>query len=104
ATLRAPGPLSTALAAARPATARDRIAFAFGPEARIVEQCHATAFGARVAVVDVPYGGSLHRCLVSLPRGGVLTQQSAMNLARPERLVFAYEQAMALAVALPPRP
>jgi spermidine synthase len=88
----------------RPATAGERILFAFGPEARIVEQCHAAAFGARVAVVDAPSGGSLRRCLVSLPQDGLLTQQSAMNLAHPERLVFAYEQAMALAVALPPRP
>ncbi|MBV9523860.1 MAG: hypothetical protein JO010_13760 [Alphaproteobacteria bacterium] len=88
----------------RPSTTRERIAFAFGADARIVEQAYAAAFGARLAVVDVPYGAQIRRCLVSLPQGGLVTQQSAMDLLRPERLVFAYEQAMALAVAIVPRP
>ncbi len=87
-----------------PTTNRDRIAFAFGTGSRVVEQIYAPAFGARLAVVDVPHGSELRRCLVSLPRDGVLTQQSAMSLLRPERLVFAYEQAMALAVAMTPEP
>jgi len=91
-------------AASAPTTSREPIRFAFGPGARIVEEAYATAFGARLAVVDVPRGGDIRRCLVSLPQNGLLTQQSAMSLLRPERLVFAYEQAMALAVAVVPQP
>jgi spermidine synthase len=79
-------------------TERDCFTFLFGPGTTIVEQRYAKTFGARLAVLDVPRGSDVRRCLVSVADDGLVTQQSAMSLARPEKLVFDYEKVMALAV------
>jgi spermidine synthase len=83
---------------------RDAFAFLFGPGTTIVEQRYAKTFSARLAVLDVPRGADIRRCLVSIARDGLLTQQSVMSLARPEKLVFDYEKVMALAVVAVRRP
>jgi spermidine synthase len=85
-------------------TERDCFTFLFGDGTTIVEQRYAKTFGARLAVLDVPRGGDVRRCLVSVASDGLVTQQSAMSLARPEKLVFDYEKVMALAVVAVPRP
>jgi hypothetical protein len=89
---------------ARRKGSRDRFGFFFGADSTTVEQRYAETFGARLAVVDIPRGGDIRRCLASLTESGMVLQQSAMSLMRPERLVFPYEQAMALAVAVRPQP
>ncbi|MDB5408966.1 MAG: hypothetical protein JWL84_3878 [Rhodospirillales bacterium] len=89
---------------ARRAGSRDRFAFFFGTDSTTLEQRYAETFGARLAVVDIPHGGDIRRCLASLTESGMVLQQSAMSLMRPQRLVFPYEQAMALAVAVRPHP
>src|SRR5258708_1547571 len=81
---------------------RDRFAFFFGEDSEIVEQRYAATFGARVAVIDMPRGTDIRRTLASLNENGVVTQQSAMSLMRPDQLIFAYERAMALAGAVVP--
>lgn len=83
---------------------RDHFAFFFGPDAEIVEERYAATFGARLAVIDVPRGADIRRYLASLNANGLVTQQSAMSLMRPERLIFAYERVMAVAVAVVPHP
>jgi spermidine synthase len=83
---------------------RDRFHFFFGPDSKVLEQRHSEIFGGRLAVVDQPRGSDIRRCLASLSDTGLILQQSAMSMARPERLVFAYEHAMALAVAVTPLP
>ena len=85
-------------------TERDCFAFLFGAATTIVEQRYAKTFGARLAVLDVPRGGDVRRCLVSVADDGLVTQQSAMSLARPEKLVYDYEKTMALTVAAGPAP
>jgi len=51
----------------------------------------------------MPRGTDIRRTLASLNENGVVTQQSAMSLMRPEQLIFAYERAMALAGAVVPQ-
>src|SRR5215470_17896116 len=86
-----------------PRTQRDRLTFLFGPGTRIVEQRYSKLFAARLAVLEVPRGADIRRCLVSITYDGLVTQQSAMSLARPDSLVFDYEKAMALAFLAVPR-
>ena len=83
---------------------RDHFAFFFGEDSEVIEQRYATTFGARLAVVDVPRGSDVRRYLASLSDNGLVTQQSAMSLMHPERLIFAYERVMALAIAVAPQP
>jgi spermidine synthase len=78
---------------------RDSIAFLFGHDARIVAERYAIEFDARLLVIDTPHGQEIRRILVSVNEGGQLTQQSAMSLLRPEKLVFEYERLMGLAFA-----
>jgi spermidine synthase len=82
----------------------DSLIFLFGDGTTIVEQRYAKSFGGRLAVLDVPRGGDVRRCLVSIGEDGLVIQQSAMSLSRPETLVFDYEKVMALAFAAVPRP
>jgi spermidine synthase len=79
---------------------RDSIAFLFGEEARIVAERYAVEFDARLLVVDAPRGVEPRRILVSINEDAQLTQQSAMSLLRPDKLVFDYERLMALALAV----
>ena len=83
---------------------RDHFTFFFGADAEILEERYAATFGARLAVIDVPRGGDVRRYLASLSENGLVTQQSAMSLMHPEKLIFAYERVMALAVAAVPEP
>lgn len=83
---------------------RDHFTFFFGADSEIIEERYAATFGARLAVIDVPRGSDVRRYLASLGGNGLVTQQSAMSLMRPERLIFAYERVMALAVAIAPQP
>jgi spermidine synthase len=85
-------------------TERQSLIFLFGEGTKIVEQRYAKSFGGRLAVLDVPRGGDVRRCLVSIGEDGLVIQQSAMSLSRPERLVFDYEKVMALAFAAVPKP
>jgi spermidine synthase len=78
---------------------RDCFTFLFGAGTTILEQRYAKSFGGRLAVLDVPRGSDVRRCLVSVGPDGLITQHSAMSLARPEKLVYDYEKVMALAVA-----
>src|SRR5713101_5446147 len=82
----------------------DQFAFFFGADSEILEERYAANFGARLAVIDVPRGADIRRYLASLSENGLVTQQSAMSLMRPERLIFAYERVMAVAVAIVPQP
>ncbi len=83
---------------------RDQFAFFFGEDSEILEERYAANFGARLAVIDVPRGADIRRYLASLSENGLVTQQSAMSLMHPERLIFAYERVMALAVAVAAQP
>lgn len=83
---------------------RDHFTFFFGADSEIIEERYAATFGARLAVIDVPRGGDVRRYLASLSENGLVTQQSAMSLMHPEKLIFAYERVMALAVAIVPEP
>jgi spermidine synthase len=83
----------------RPKWLRDSIAFLFGHEAQVVAERYAVDFDARLLVIDAPHGHEIRRILVSLNEDGQLTQQSAMSLLRPEKLVFEYERLMGLAFA-----
>jgi len=82
----------------------DQFAFFFGADSEILEERYAATFGARLAVIDVPRGTDIRRYLASLSDNGLVTQQSAMSLMHPERLIFAYERVMALAVGVAPQP
>ncbi len=83
---------------------RDQFAFFFGADCEILEERYAPTFGARLAVIDVPRGGDIRRYLASLSQNGLVTQQSAMSMLHPERLIFAYERVMAIAVAIAAQP
>ncbi len=85
-------------------TERQSLIFLFGEGTKIVEQRYAKSFGGRLAVLDVPRGGDVRRCLVSIGEDGLVIQQSAMSLSRPDKLVFDYEKVMALAFAAVPKP
>lgn len=97
----APGKLRSRPAALR---SRDRFAFFFGPDSNTLEERFAAEFGGRLAVIDIPHGGDIRRCLASLRADGLVLQQSIMSLMRPEKLIFPYEQAMSLAAAIVPQP
>jgi spermidine synthase len=83
---------------------RKLIAEYFGEDAQLREARLPNGFQGALLVIDSEMGGELVRYLASLSETGHLTQQSAMSLARPDRLVFHYERLMALAFVLTPRP
>ena len=85
-------------------TDRQSLIFLFGDGTKIVEQRYAKSFGGRLAVLDVPRGGDIRRCLVSIGEDGLVIQHSAMSLSYPDRLVFDYEKVMALAFAAVAKP
>jgi spermidine synthase len=59
--------------------------------------------GGWLFVVDTRMGGDFVRVLASYGAGERVTQQSAMSLMRPERLIYHYERMMALAFAFASR-
>jgi hypothetical protein len=82
---------------------RDRIIDQYGPGCRIQQLRRTPRFDSTLFVVDVMTGPRLTRLLGAIGRSGQLTEQSAMDLLRPERLVFLYERLMLAAFALADR-
>lgn len=77
----------------------------FGEDAQMRELLVPADFNGALFVVDAEWGGELVRFLASVSAAEQeLTQQSAMSLARPERLIFHYERLMSLAFVLARRP
>jgi predicted O-methyltransferase YrrM len=77
---------------------RRLVAEFFGEDAQIRELLAPEDFNGALFVVDAEWGGELVRFLASVSaEGQELTQQSAMSLARPERLIFHSERLMSLA-------
>jgi spermidine synthase len=83
---------------------RERIIDQYGENCVIQEMRRTRRFAASLFVVDVTLGARLTRILGAVGRGGQLTEQSGMDLMRPERLVFLYERLMLLAFALVEQP
>jgi spermidine synthase len=83
---------------------RERIKEHCGRSAEILTLRRAPKFGATLFVADCMRYGRLVRMLGSIDRTGRVMEQSAMDLLRPERLVFAYERLMLAAFALVPEP
>jgi len=81
-----------------------RIQRYYGGRGRILEVCGTARPGAFLFVIDAMERGRLVRTLGTIGRSGALLEQSAMDLERPDRLVFAYERAMLLALALVEEP
>jgi spermidine synthase len=83
---------------------RERIIDQYGEDCRIHQLRATPRFAASVFVVDVTSGARHTRILGAIGRSGLLTEQSGMDLMRPERLVFLYERLMLIAFALVERP
>lgn len=83
---------------------RERIKEHCGRSAEIVTLRRAPKFGATLFVADCMRHGRLVRMLGSIDQTGRIMEQSAMDLLRPERLVFGYERLMLAAFALTPEP
>jgi predicted O-methyltransferase YrrM len=83
---------------------RERIIDQYGEDCRIQQVRRTARFGASLFVVDVAAGARQTRILGAIGKDGLLTEQSGMDLLRPERLVFLYERLMLLAFALVERP
>ena len=86
---------------AAPAGLRARIQRYYGGDCRILAVRPAWREGAFLFVIDAVQRGNLVRTLGTIGRGGgSVMEQSAMDMARPERLVFGYERAMFVSLAL----
>src|ERR1700692_925521 len=83
---------------------RERIREHCGSSCEILTLRRAPRFGATLFVADCMRRGRLVRMLGSIDRTGRIMEQSAMDLLRPERLVFGYERLMLGAFALGPQP
>lgn len=83
---------------------RERIKEHCGQSAEILTLRRAPRFGATLFVADCLRHGRLVRMLGSIDKTGRIMEQSAMDLLRPERLVFGYERLMMAAFALVPEP
>ena len=83
---------------------RDRIIDQYGEGCRIRQVRRTPRFASALFVVDFMQGARLTRILGAIGRDGQLTEQSGMDLLRPERLVFLYERLMLLAFAMVERP
>ena len=82
---------------------RDRIREHFGADCRILSMRRASRFGARLFIVDFTRRGRHLRALGSIDETGYIMEQSAMDLLRPERLVYHYERMMLTAFGLAER-
>ena len=76
---------------------RERIKEHFGAGCRVLTLRRASRFGARLFVVDFTRRGRHLRVLGSIDETGYIMEQSAMDLLRPERLVYHYERMMLVA-------
>lgn len=83
---------------------RERIKEHCGESAEILTLRRAPKFGATLFVADCLRHGRLVRMLGSIDRTGRVIEQSAMDLLRPEKLVFGYERLMLAAFALAREP
>ena len=83
---------------------RERIKEHCGSSCEILTLRRAPRFGATLFVADCMRRGRLVRMLGAIDRTGRVMEQSAMDLLRPERLVFGYERLMLAAFALVPEP
>jgi spermidine synthase len=83
---------------------RERIIDQYGEHCRIQQVRRTAQSRSSLFVVDVTQGARLTRILGAIGQSGQLTEQSGMDLAKPERLVFLYEKLMLLAFALVERP
>jgi spermidine synthase len=83
---------------------RQRIIEQYGAGCRIQQLRRTPRFRSLLFVVDYMQGARLTRVLGAIGRSGQLTEQSAMDLLHPERLVFLYERLMLIALALVERP
>ncbi len=72
----------------------------YGGDCRIIAVRRAGRAGAFLFVIDAMQRARLVRTLGTVGRGGAVMEHSAMDLTRPDRLVFAYERAMLVALAL----
>jgi spermidine synthase len=79
---------------------RERIKEHCGESAEILTLKRAPRFGATLFVADCMRHGRLTRMLGSVDKTGRIMEQSAMDLLRPEKLVFGYERLMLAAFAL----
>jgi len=79
---------------------RERIREHFGAHCQILTLRRAARFGARLFVVDCVRRGRHLRVLGSIDETGYIMEQSAMDLIRPERLVYHYERMMLVAFGL----
>lgn len=83
---------------------RERIKEHCGQSAEILTLRRAPVFGSTLFVADCMRHNRLTRMLGSIDRTGRIMEQSAMDLLRPERLVFMYERLMLAAFALVKEP
>ena len=83
---------------------RERIKEHCGESAEILTLRRAPKFGATLFVADCLRHGRLVRMLGSIDKTGRVIEQSAMDLLRPEKLVFGYERLMLAAFALAREP
>ena len=79
---------------------RERIKEHCGASAEILTLRRAPIFGSTLFVADCMRHGRLTRMLGSIDKTGRIMEQSAMDLLRPEKLVFGYERLMLAAFAL----
>jgi spermidine synthase len=83
---------------------RERITEHCGGRCEILTVRRAPRFGAHLFVVDLTRGGRPTRVLGAVDRDLRVMEQSAMDLMRPERLVYGYERMMLVAFSLVPEP
>jgi spermidine synthase len=84
---------------------REHIIKQYGKGCRIQQVRRTPRFRSSLFVADLMQGARLTRILGAVDERGDVTEQSAMDLMHPERLVFLYERLMLVAFALvePPR-
>ena len=83
---------------------RERIKEHCGQSAEILTLRRAPRFGATLFVADYMRHGRLTRMLGSIDKTGRIMEQSAMDLLKPEKLVFGYERLMLATFALVRQP
>jgi spermidine synthase len=83
---------------------RERIIKQYGKGCRIQQVRRTPRFRSSLFVADLMQGARLTRILGAVDERGDVTEQSAMDLMHPERLVFLYERLMLLAFALVKEP
>ena len=83
---------------------RERIIKQYGRGCRIQQVRRTPRFRSSLFVADLMQGARLTRILGAVDERDDVTEQSAMDLMHPERLVFLYERLMLVALALVKEP